>query len=38
MERGNPAKEHMTALHDPIDRLLEGQDVLYTGEEPEELR
>ena len=38
MERGNPTKEHMTALYDLINRLFEGQDVFHTDEEPEELK
>lgn len=38
MERGNPTKEHMTALHDLINKLFEGQDVFYSGEEPEEIK
>ena len=38
MERGNPTKEHMTALYDLINRLFEGQDVFYTEEELEELK
>ena len=38
MERGNPAKEHMTALYDLINRLFDGKDVFYPEEEPEELK
>lgn len=38
MERGNPTKEHMTALYDLINNLFEGQDVFYSAEELEELR
>lgn len=38
MEGGNTTKEHMTALHDLINRLFEGKDVFYTDEEIEELR
>lgn len=33
MERGNPTKEHMTALYDLINKLFAGQDVFYTDEE-----
>lgn len=35
MERGNPTKEHMTALHGPINGPFEGKDVFYTDEELE---
>jgi len=38
MERGNPTKEHMTALYDLINSLSEGKDVFYTEEEPEEIK
>lgn len=39
MERGNPTKEHMTALYyDLINRLFEGKDVFYSEEELEELK
>lgn len=38
MERGNPTKEHMTALYDLINSLFEGKDVFYTAEELEELK
>lgn len=38
MERGNPTKGHMTALHDLIDRLFEGKDVFHPEEEPEEIK
>lgn len=38
MERGNPTKEHMTALYDLINRLFEGKDVFYTDEGLEEPR
>ena len=38
MERGNPTKEHMTALYDLINRLFEGQDVCYSEEELEEIK
>lgn len=38
MERGNPTKEHMTALYDLINELFAGQDVFYTEEELEELK
>lgn len=38
MERGEPTKEHMTALYDLINRPFEGKDVSYTDEEIEEPR
>lgn len=38
MERGNPTKEHMTALYDLINELFEGRDVFYSEEELEELK
>ena len=38
MERGNPTKEHMTALYDLINTLFEGKDVFYTDEELEALK
>lgn len=38
MGRGNPTKEHMTALYDLINRLFGGQDVFYPDEELEELK
>lgn len=38
MERGNPTKEHMTALYDLINKLFEGQDVFYSAEELEDLK
>jgi hypothetical protein len=38
MERGNPTKEHMTALYDLINRLFESKDVFYSEEELEELK
>ena len=38
MERGNPTKEHMTALYDLINKLFEGKDVFYSGEELEEIK
>lgn len=38
MERGNPSKEHMTALYDMINSLFAGQDVFYSDEELEELK
>ena len=38
MERGNPTKEHMTALYDLINRLFEGKDVFYHEEELEEIK
>lgn len=38
MERGNPAKGHMTAPYDPIDSPFEGKDASYTEEEPEETK
>ena len=38
MERGNPTKGHMTAPYDLIDRLLEGEDVFHSEEEPEGLK
>lgn len=38
MERGNPTKEHMTALYDLINKLFEGKDVFYSKEELEELK
>ena len=38
MERGNPTKEHMTALYDLINRLFDGKDVFYTEEELEVLK
>ena len=38
MERGNPTKEHMTALYDLINELFEGKDVFYTEEELEGLK
>lgn len=38
MERGNPTKEHMTALYDLINKLFEGKDVFYSEEELEEIR
>lgn len=38
MERGNPAKEHMTAPYDLIDRPFEGRDASCTGEGLEEPR
>lgn len=38
MERGNPTKEHMTALYDLINSLFEGKDVFYSEEELEELK
>lgn len=38
MERGNPTKEHMTALYDLINELFEGRDVFYSDEELEELK
>ena len=33
MERGNPTKEHMTALYDLINKLFECKDVFYSEEE-----
>lgn len=38
MERGNPTKEHMTALYDLINKLFAGQDVFYSEEELEEIK
>lgn len=38
MERGNPTKEHMTALYDLINKLFVGQDVFYSEEELEEIK
>lgn len=38
MERGNPTKEHMTALYDLINSLFKGKDVFYTEEELEGLK
>lgn len=38
MERGNPTKEHMTALYYLINKLFEGKDVFYSVEELEELK
>lgn len=38
MERGNPTKEHMTALYDLINKLFAGQDVFYSKEELEEMK
>ena len=38
MERGNPTKEHMTALYDLINKFFAGQDVFYTDEELEEIK
>ena len=38
MERGEPTKEHMTALYDLINRLFEGKDVFYSAEELEEIK
>lgn len=38
MERGNPTKEHMTALYDLINELFAGQDVFYSEEELEEIK
>lgn len=38
MERGNPTKERMQALHDLINRLFAGQDVFYSAEELEETK
>lgn len=38
MERGNPTKEHMTALYDLVNALFEGKDVFCADEEPEELK
>lgn len=38
MERGNPTKERMAALHDLIDRLFEGEDVLRPEKELEETK
>lgn len=38
MERGNPTKEHMTALYDLINELFEGRDVFYSEEELVELK
>ena len=38
MERGNPTKEHMTALYDLINRLFEGKNVFYSEEELKELK
>lgn len=38
MERGNPTKEHMTALYDLINKLFEGKDVFYSAEELEETK
>ena len=33
MERGNPTKGHMTALHDLINRPFEGRDAFHSEEE-----
>lgn len=38
MERGNPTKEHMAALYDPVNKLFEGKDVFYSEEELEEIK
>lgn len=38
MERGNPTKEHMTALYDLINKLFESKDVFYSEEELEEIK
>ena len=38
MERGNPTKEHMTALYDLINKLFAGQDVFDSEEELEEIK
>lgn len=38
MERGNPTKERMQALHDLINKLFAGQDVFYSEEGLEEIK